>query len=712
MIQAAWSLILSIYSNCSDVVTGLTLNGRSLNLPGIEVIPGPTFTTVPFRTRITGDKSILDFLLGIQNNYIDILPFSQFGLQNIRQLSDDANAGCGFRSLLLIQTSTRRWDSQNVLKRNEHAFPNMEFGVVMECELSDGGIDLRASFDPKLLSLREVQHVCRQMNDILQRLYLGESSMTVSELQEITSNDRLQILQWNNMGVCPPVATSCIHELFNKRAQQQGSSQAICAWDGQLTYNSLDLYSSSLAKHLQMQYGVGPESTVIICFDKSLWAVVSMLAVLKAGGCLVSVSPADPAGRMRTVIAKLGKSYSNVILTSLSYSERHKQLGFRALAVDGHTIDVIPKSDFMNNNVAPNNAAFIVFTSGSTGTPKGIVVEHKAFCSGALAWGPLLKRNRQSRVLQFASYSFDVSLGDIFSTLIFGGCVCIPSEHDRMNNLKGAIKSLGANQLSLTPTVASYLRPEELPGVTVLALAGEVMTKEVVKIWAGHVDLVNIYGPAECAVYSAGKAGFQSQEDPSNIGWGAGSLTWIVNPEDPDSLTPIGGIGELLIEGPILARGYLGDEAQTRAAFIEDPIWARKNGQRSGRRFYRTGDLARYSTDGSLLFIGRNDGQVKLRGQRLEVTEVEHQLRQNIPASVSVAVTVISPENGEQLLAAFLALHSDKGGRPNTALADSADALKYFQSFIESADSKLRSILPRYMVPSVCHILQNLTLLS
>jgi acyl-coenzyme A synthetase/AMP-(fatty) acid ligase len=281
-----------------------------------------------------------------------------------------------------------------------------------------------------------------------------------------------------------------------------------------------------------------------------------------------------------------------------------------------------------------------------------------------------------------------------------------------MNNLKGAIQSLGANQLSLTPTVASYLRPEELPNVTVLAVAGEVMTKEVVKIWANHVNLVNIYGPAECAVYSAGKAGFQSQEDPSNIGWAAGCLSWIVNPEDPDSLTPIGGIGELLIEGPNLARGYLGDDAQTRAAFIEDPIWSRKNGQRKGRRFYRTGDLARYGADGSLLFIGRNDGQVKLHGQRLEVTEVEHQLRQNIPDSVKVAVTVISSENGEQLLAAFLALQSDKARCPNTALADSAENLKYFQSFIESADSRLRSILPRYMIPSVCHISVNLTLLD
>jgi acyl-coenzyme A synthetase/AMP-(fatty) acid ligase len=110
--------------------------------------------------------------------------------------------------------------------------------------------------------------------------------------------------------------------------------------------------------------------------------------------------------------------------------------------------------------------------------------------------------------------------------------------------------------------------------------------------------------------------------------------------------------------------------------------------------------------------MGRNDGQVKLRGQRLEVTEVEHQLRENIPDSVSVAVTVIIPENGEQLLAAFLALHSDKGGSPNTALADSAEALRYFRSFIESADSRLRSILPRYMVPSVCQSFANLTLLD
>jgi aryl carrier-like protein len=224
----------------------------------------------------------------------------------------------------------------------------------------------------------------------------------------------------------------------------------------------------------------------------------------------------------------------------------------------------------------------------------------------------------------------------------------------------------------------------------------------VIETWADHVNLINMYGPAECTIYCIGKAEIKSNDQCSTIGKGVGALVWITDPEDSNCLTPIGGLGELLIEGPNVARGYL-DEVQTKSAFIEDPTWAKPTGLASPRRFYKTGDLAYYNTDGSIGFVGRNDGQTKLRGQRLEVGEVEYQLRECFSSSgpVEVAVSVVIPSTGDKILAAFVVVQDTPEESKDAIISHSPLALARFQSLMVGVESKLHSILPSYMVPSV-----------
>jgi aryl carrier-like protein len=197
MIQAAWFLLIGMYSNTTDVVTGVTLNGRAALLPGIERIPGPTVATVPFRTRFTPDQKVSDFLQTIQNQYLSVLPFVQFGLQNIRSLSADAIAACKFRSLLVVQSANRPQESNQVLIGRSYSFPVMDFAIVMECELHKGGIDFRATFDHQVLSEAQIRRIFEQMEEILRRLSLSGPETVVSDLQKTSQADMLRVSQWN-----------------------------------------------------------------------------------------------------------------------------------------------------------------------------------------------------------------------------------------------------------------------------------------------------------------------------------------------------------------------------------------------------------------------------------------------------------------------------------------------------------------------------------
>jgi non-ribosomal peptide synthetase component F len=267
--------------------------------------------------------------------------------------------------------------------------------------------------------------------------------------------------------------------------------------------------------------------------------------------------------------------------------------------------------------VQPNNALYIVFTSGSTGKPKGVINDHRAYCSSAIPRASLMQRDARSRVLQFASYSFDMSVDDILMTLMVGGCICVVSDEDRVDDISIAVRRMNINCAHLTPSYVDTQNPESLAQLQVLCVLGEAMTTSNIKSFSERLTLINTYGPSEAAVVTTVTPQVMPETDPANIGFAIGSRVWIVDPNDHNRLSPIGAPGELLIEGPILARGYLNDEVKTNAAFITDPLWTRwftdEFTNIESRRFYKTGDVVQYCQDGSVKFLGRKDSQVKVR---------------------------------------------------------------------------------------------------
>ncbi|KAF5646389.1 peramine synthetase [Fusarium sp. NRRL 52700] len=473
----------------------------------------------------------------------------------------------------------------------------------------------------------------------------------------IPAQDLDQVWEWNQS--VPEEISRCVHDIVRERALLQPSAPAICAWDGDLTYAELDRLADGLASHL-IGLGVSHGAIIPLCFEKSMWTTVSILAVLKAGAAFVVLDPSIPEQRLRTI---LGQTKAQLVVTSKAHEALSQRFAPQVVALGAHMIQELNEKEYQRPNIrpSPSSTMYLVFTSGSTGTPKGTILTHKNLASALHHQQSSLRITAATRMYDFCSYSFDVFVCNTFATLSVGGCLCVPNELDRQNRLAASIASLKANTIDLTPSVSRILSPEQVPGLEQIIFGGEALRIEDVIPWWEKVRIVSLYGPCECTPNSTINSTPASPAEATSMGKGIGLNTWIVQADDHDSLVPLGSVGELLLEGPLLGSGYLNDAEKTAMAFIENPKWlsqgSSKHPGRSGR-LYKTGDLVKYTADGSLLFINRKDEQVKIRGQRVELGEIEHAIRSH--QQVKDAVVILAhEENQDPWIAGFLTLQDD-----------------------------------------------------
>lgn len=481
---------------------------------------------------------------------------------------------------------------------------------------------------------------------------LAQQDCPLTQIDLFTQRDLKQLQRWNSC--LHSKVNSCVHELVLQHARSHPHSLAIQSWDGQLTYAEVDALSFKLAKHL-IHIGIQSEWLVPVCFTKSLYVVIAMLAVLRAGGAFIPLDPSHPQERLQTIVRNAG---TRIVITGPDTADKFCGMDPTALSVSTEMLLALqPDTDLQLPQVRPSNAAFSLFTSGSTGQPKGIVQEYSSVCTSAVRHGQALNMTAQSRVFQYAAFAFDVSMMDVFSTMICGGCICMPSERDRLGNFAPIMNKLQVNWVLFTPSVATLLRPEDVPSLKTLVLGGEAVQMESITRWSGKVKLFNCYGPAECCACSIGRFTGTSLR-PSNIGRQFdGGCNWVIQSDDHDRLVPIGSVGELAVEGPTLARGYLNDPTKTDASFIMNPSWATENSD--PRRVYKTGDLVRQNPDGTFEFVGRKDHQLKVRGQRVELGEIEYHLAQGSRRQILCSLG----SGARSLLSKSSGSHSDLSGR-------------------------------------------------
>ncbi|KAK6815196.1 hypothetical protein RU639_008655 [Aspergillus parasiticus] len=707
-LRLAWAIILSLHTNCKDVVFGVTVNGRSAPVADVEQMTGPTIATVPLRIQLQPDMLVKDSLADLQARSAVMMQFEQLGLQNISRLGEEAEIACQFQSLLVVQPAEQNSNPTTVLTNGEATADESKYNtyaLMLSCDLDVNQVNVKAVFDERVVPQSQMRRIIDHLASITQEIH-SNVNQTVADLGTISPEDTAQLKQWN--GSAPELQESCVHELINAQCMIQPEATAVCAWDGDFTYRDLEIWSSKLARYLS-GVGVGPDMIVSLCFEKSKWTTVAMLGVMKAGGAFLLLDPSHPLTRLENICASAGV---NIALCCPQTVVKATALAATVITVnagDGESGWHRMEGIWTSPTVKPHHAVYSVFTSGSTGAPKGVLIDHRAFCTAAMSYSKHLRLSSESRVFQFSSYSFDVGIADHLTTLLVGGCICVPSEIDRGGFIENAINKLRANWTLITPSVARILRPDNVPTLKTIVHGGEKRNWADIQMWEGHAEVMNAYGPAECSVVSATQScpDIHNGGDPNNIGFARGAVCWIVDQSDHQRLAPIGVVGELLIEGPTIGRGYVNNPEKTAKAFIQSPQWLCDFRQDTGQRVYKTGDLARYHTDGSLQILGRKDTQIKIHGQRIELREIEYHVQRSFHGAQLALVDVIVPadEGASGVLAGFILREDTKANAQSKCRAlepllfDSPS--QEFQLEALKTRAQLYDLLPNYMVPSV-----------
>ncbi|KAJ5517741.1 hypothetical protein N7453_000163 [Penicillium expansum] len=711
-IKLAWALVISSQTHSNDVVYGLTVSGRNAPVPEINRIAGPTFTTFPFRTQFDDDVSVENMLIQMRQHDVSIMPFEHIGLERIAESSSDAALACGFQNLLTIRLQSLQITPGALVSLPENEDHDLKFAsyplsIVVQQE--GESLEIKAVFNSYIMGPGRAEALLEQFDTLLQRI-LREAGATMKDLRSQLSPEWQQLAAINRKS-CPRL--HCLHDIIQGFGVTQPNSEAVCAWDGSLTYEELIALARRLAGHLQ-SFGSGsePGAMIGICVERSKWFPVAILGVMMSGAAMVLLEPSFPTQRLQHILRDAG---ARTMICSSVFQENCTGLVDDILVL---TPDILTQADYdawTSSKVSHQDPMYVAFTSGSTGTPKGVVIEHGMVCSMLEAHKDLIGASIASRGLLFASPAFDICLAEIVLLLGTGGCVCVPSETQRMNSLAKTMTSMRVNIAMLTPSVARTLSPAAVPYLQTLILGGEPPSASDLATWASRVRLHQSYGPAECAMYTTTTAPLTLTSDLGNVGSSPNASCWIVDPDNHDELQPVGSEGELLIGGPIVGRGYINRAQESAAAFIRDPIWSANFPFLRGGRLYKTGDLAVLNADGSLTLVGRKDTQVKLNGQRIELHEIEH-CAERYQHGTAVIAELIKPA-GIQRPRLTMFVYDPATVETTVGInSDYHDHREVFspsrqnQAYLEGVKHHLNQHLPPYMIPSFFLSLSRLPL--
>jgi amino acid adenylation domain-containing protein/non-ribosomal peptide synthase protein (TIGR01720 family) len=693
VLQAAWALLLARYSGDTDVVFGTVVSGRPAEVAGIETMMGLFINTLPIRVGVDSEHRLLDWMGEIQEQHIELRQYEHSPLVQVQAWSDVPAGTPLFESLFTFENLPLRESlhppETGVRVADVRAAERTHYPIAV---LSAPGprLPLKLQFDRRRLAVAAAERMLGHLRTLLEEL--GDApERRLGELSLLSEAERHQLLREWNDSTGRQLLRPCLHELFETQAARTPDSPAVVFRDQVLCYGELARRTAALARRLRAAC-VGPETRVALYLERSVDAVVGLLGVLRAGGAYLPLDTKAPASRLSALLADAGAA---VVITRESMREELPRSTAQVLCLDDAAVADGEIACGPSWRPLAGNLVYLLYTSGSTGAPKGVAVEHDQAVS--YLWGIMerLDLPASSSYATVSSFATDLGNTAIFPALCSGGCLHVVPDETVAHPEKFAeyVSQRAIDCLKIVPSHLEALlnveRPERSLPRRRLVLGGEATSRALMeRLQALHPEcsILNHYGPTETTV---------------------GVLTGAIDPSLPLSGTaplgrPLGGVqvyvldravlpvpvgvpGELCIGGSSVSRGYIGAPAVTAAKFVPDPL-----GGQAGARLYHSGDLARQLADGRLEFLGRIDQQVKVRGFRVELGEIEEALREYPAVQYAVVNACGEPD---RRLAAYLVAAAG----PPPASADLRD-------FLEKR-------LPTYMVPSYFVVLPELPLL-
>jgi amino acid adenylation domain-containing protein len=711
LLLTAWQALLARYSGQDDFVIGTPIAGRTRG--ELEDVIGLFVNTLALRSRLAGNPRVRDVLAQVRSQTLDAfshqdVPFEQ--VLEALQLTRDLRRPPLFQVMFTLQNVPQTVLELPGLRLQSLEFPTntAKFELALTIMERAEGLHLRMEYNTDLFAATTITRMLGQYAAVLAGI-AANPALRLAELPLLTPAEHQQILHEWNATQRRYAETATIPELFAAQVQRTPAAVAVVSAGQHLTYAELNHRANQLAQHLRT-LGVGPEVAVGICVERSLTMMIGIMGILKAGGAYLPLDPAYPAERLAFT---LDDAQVSVLLTQASVRARLPQQPAHVICLDDDWPRIAcarPVSPI--SGVSADQLAYIIYTSGSTGQPKGVLITQRAVNNFISSINAIFAVTARDRVLQFATFCFDVSIFEIFTALLNGAPLCLVDQETLLSPpaLTDLLYRQRISMFDIPPTMLNLLPADALPDVRIMFIGIEKFTGELVNRWVRPGRrFFNGYGPTEatCAMTIMDCVGHYQQSPPIGRPMPNHQVYLLDRWLQP---VPVGVTGQLYTGGVGLARGYLNRPALTAERFVPNPFAGHRDKETGdkepplsaiGTRLYATGDLARYLPDGNIEFLGRVDHQVKLRGYRIELGEITAALQRHPTVRESVVLAREDAAGEKQIVAYIVPAQAAAGLVPEALIADP-------QSLIPELRDFLRQQLPGYMVPAAFVLLAAL----
>ena len=695
VLLASFQVWLYRYTGQTDIIVGTPLADRER--PEVQSLIGYFLNMLPIRSRLEAETSFREVLRQVHQtiwsafSHAD-LPFEQMVELAVKQREPGRNPVYQVMFVLLEESIEKLAFGDAIGRPLSAPTGTSKNDLTLDIQATGDQWICRWEYAIDLFSPDEVARMADHFTELL-RSIAKETDAPIGRLNLMEPQERHRILvEWNQTRRDYP-RDACVHQLFEEQVQRTPLAVAVEFEEQSLTYGELNARANQLAHYLQ-KLGIGPETRVGICVDRSFDMIIGLLAILKSGGAYVPLDAHYPAERLNFLVADTGIT---LILTQRHLEWLWKSADLQRLVLDADRPAWSSEpSDNLSQKQSSESSAYVIYTSGSTGTPKGVEVLHRGIVR-LVCGADYVQLDETQSVLQLAVLSFDASTFEIWGPLLNGGrCVLAPAQFPEPDELQHLLRRKNVRTLWLTTSLFNTLidgHVAALEGIEQLLVGGEALSvshiRRAQQALGSQTQIINGYGPTESTTFACcHRLPALIAEDCASIPIGrpiSNTTAYVLDANHEP--VPVGVTGELYLGGDGLARDYLNQPELTAEKFFVDPF-----SDRPLARMYRTGDLVRWRSDGTLEFLGRKDNQVKIRGFRIEMGEIETVLLRH-PA-VSQAVVVMREDRpGDKRLVAYIVTQT-----------------KQPANFVNELRQYLHIKLPDYMIPTAFVTLDDLPL--